>query len=335
VPVASAGTATCAGLSATIVGTAEDDVLVGTAQRDIIQGGQGRDRISALAGNDVLCGGETKDFLSGGSGDDRIFGGLDSRYIGDSLRGGAGADLLVGGSGPWADRLLYAEARRGVDVDLTAGRATGQGRDVLAGIERVVGSPYADRMAGRSSDLAPEVDADLRLYGRAGSYVFRGNGRMYGGDGPDIFRAFDGMTAYGVEGADVMTFVPPERQPPPKRKYSASFQGGPGADSMDMTGMQKGDAAPGPGDDAVTGTPGRDRVSLSAGDDTVITGGGSDLVGAGFGADRVWTGSGDDEVTIYCGTAYLRAGRGKTWSSPGDFTPFTATSPAMTCCSVP
>jgi Ca2+-binding RTX toxin-like protein len=266
-----------------------------------------------------LCGGERIDVLAGGPGDDRVFGGPDSRlsegdgayYVGDTLRGGEGADLLAGGGGRGEDTLSYAESRRGVDVDLTAGRATGQGRDVLAGIEQVVGSPYADRMAGRFDDLLPELREHLHFWGKAGPDVFRGSAAVEGGDGQDIFLAWDGMYAFGGGGADELTFVPPEQQPPAGGKLSAYFNGGPGADSVDMTGMQEGYAAPGPGDDAVTGSPGNDYVWLSAGDDTVNTGGGADTVEAGFGADTVRTGPGDDQAYTFCGTTYLRAGPGR------------------------
>jgi Ca2+-binding RTX toxin-like protein len=105
--------ARCAGRKATIVGTANSDVLKGTHGRDVIVALGGRDRVIGLGGNDVVCGGAGADRISGGSGQDQLNGqggkdllagngGADRLKGGagrDTLRGGAGLDLLRGGAG--------------------------------------------------------------------------------------------------------------------------------------------------------------------------------------------------------------------------------------------
>src|SRR5262249_34917348 len=79
----------------------------------------GADTVHGLGGNDSIDGGEGSDQLFGDGGDDTLAGGLGN----DSLNGGAGFDLAI-----------FAEPA-GVSVNLTTGRATGEGNDTLTGIE--------------------------------------------------------------------------------------------------------------------------------------------------------------------------------------------------------
>ena len=85
----------CAGLKATIVGTAGPDRLKGTPGADVIAGLGGNDIIFGLGGNDVLCGGAGNDTISGGAGNDTLSGGSGN----DTLIGGPGLDRLSGGPG--------------------------------------------------------------------------------------------------------------------------------------------------------------------------------------------------------------------------------------------
>jgi Ca2+-binding RTX toxin-like protein len=85
----------CHGQTATIVGTADADLLKGTAGSDVIVAGDGNDRIVAGGGIDVVCGGTGDDTLLGGAGRDRLFGDDGN----DLLKGGAAADALNGGLG--------------------------------------------------------------------------------------------------------------------------------------------------------------------------------------------------------------------------------------------
>ncbi len=178
----------CFGKRATIVGTAKADVLKGTSRPDIIVGLAGNDVIKGLGGNDRICGGTDNDTLLGGGGDDVLEGqeGNDRLASGagsfDFLLGGPGGDALNGGSGI-DDLASYFAAPGPMTVDLTAGTATGDGSDTLAGIEDVNGSKFDDVLTG---DAGPNF-----LYGQPG------NDRLSGGDG-----SFDGL--YGGAGDDTL-----------------------------------------------------------------------------------------------------------------------------------
>ena len=73
---------TCAGRSATIVGTPGNDRIEGTPGDDVIAGLGGNDRLAGLEGDDVVCGGpgdddltsydKGRDVLVGGAGDDFV-----------------------------------------------------------------------------------------------------------------------------------------------------------------------------------------------------------------------------------------------------------------------
>ena len=118
-------TVLCAGVRATIVGTAKRNVIRGTAKRDVIAALGGNDLVDARGGNDLICLGAGNDKGIGGAGADHILGqaGTDREEGGggaDLLDGGAGRDLLLGGAG--VDRLIGLAGRdravggAGVDV---------------------------------------------------------------------------------------------------------------------------------------------------------------------------------------------------------------------------
>jgi Ca2+-binding RTX toxin-like protein len=102
-------TPTCAGDTATILGTGGPDRIVGTPGNDVIVGLGGNDSIDGAGGHDVICGGAGNDLLSGGAGADRLYGGRGD----DRLTGGPGGvmgafhrtdwEALIGGAG--RDRL--------------------------------------------------------------------------------------------------------------------------------------------------------------------------------------------------------------------------------------
>ncbi|HEX6130920.1 MAG TPA: calcium-binding protein [Actinomycetota bacterium] len=222
-PATAAAPTRCAGVVATIVGTAGPDAIVGTAGRDVIAAGDGEDSVSGRGGGDLVCGGGGFDRISGGPGDDRLVGGgADDTLLGrrgddvleggvgiDALFAGPGDDRLVGGPnrglgieglipGPGRDRLVggggldaahYFDARRGVRVDLAAGTARGEGRDVLDGVEGAVGSNHDDVLLGDARGNG--------LFGQRGDDTIRGRGS---GDLASL--AFDVLAGDG--GADVV-----------------------------------------------------------------------------------------------------------------------------------
>jgi Ca2+-binding RTX toxin-like protein len=105
---------TCAGGSATIVGTNNDDVLQGTEGRDVIVGLGGNDQIFGKGGNDFLCGeGDNapgspgNDRLNGGDGDDELYGDDQGGNGNDRLDGGPENDF--GDGGPNFDTCVNVE----------------------------------------------------------------------------------------------------------------------------------------------------------------------------------------------------------------------------------
>jgi peptidoglycan/xylan/chitin deacetylase (PgdA/CDA1 family) len=98
--------------------------IVGTPEADVLVG---------TARNDVVCGLGGDDVISGGGGD-------------DVLDGGAGKDTVS-----------FAAAPGPVHVRL-ASRARGDGQDVLIGIERAVGSSWADVLDARDQHPYDSLD---------------------------------------------------------------------------------------------------------------------------------------------------------------------------------
>ena len=79
----------------------------------------------------------------------------------DALQGGAGDDIIDGNedsSGLDVDTASYASATAGVTVDLavtTAQNTVGDGTDTVTGIERLIGSNFADSLSGDAFEQHP------------------------------------------------------------------------------------------------------------------------------------------------------------------------------------
>jgi Ca2+-binding RTX toxin-like protein len=149
--------------TATLRGTAGDDVIRGTPGRDVILCGAGDDVVVTGGGDDVVRCGPGNDIVRSGRGNDRVSGGSGR----DRLYGGPGRDRLFGRSG--ADGIFGQGGN-----DLLAG---GGGRDRLfggSGRDRMRGGAGADRLAGRRGN-------DHLVGGR-------GRDRLFGGPGRDVKR---------------------------------------------------------------------------------------------------------------------------------------------------
>ena len=178
-----------------------NDALVGGAGADRLDGGDGVDRVSyqgsdagvtvnlrdgtaegGHAEGDVITdvenmkGSDHGDTLRGDDGANRLEGGNGN----DVLAGGAGADRLDGGGG--TDLVSYQESSAGVTVNLMDG--TGEGGhaegDVIANIENVIGSDYADLITGDNGAN--------QLEGGKGNDILRGGAgadQIDGGEGID------------------------------------------------------------------------------------------------------------------------------------------------------
>ena len=135
----------CDGLTATRIGSDDDELLDGTVDDDVIVGLGGNDIIHGLGGNDHICGGAGDDVLFGDLGSDQLLG----EDGNDVLHGGDGLDSLMGGDG---HDVLLGEA----DNDVLIG---GGGDDSLhggLGDDQLTGSGGNDTLRGDAG--ADELD---------------------------------------------------------------------------------------------------------------------------------------------------------------------------------
>jgi Ca2+-binding RTX toxin-like protein len=196
----------------TIIGGSGADLLSGDGGNDSVSGGAGDfDNLWGSSGNDALNGGGgfdwvlyrgapgpvTLDLSAGaatGEGTDTLSGleGVVGSRFDDVLTGGDanntfqaedGNDTIDGGGG--LDFASFFLSPAPVTVDLTAGTATGEGTDTLAGIENVVGSgDFGDTLMG-------DAQANMLLGSGGDDSVSGGDGddELDGGGGTD---ALDG-----------------------------------------------------------------------------------------------------------------------------------------------
>lgn len=242
----------------TVTGTAGDDVLTGTDGDDVVCG---------LEGNDTLVGTDGDDTLVGGGGD-------------DLLQGGGGQDLLRGGAG--ADTASFSASPRAVTVDLGSGTARGDGGDDLSGIERVVGSPFADVLTG---------DAGANVLAGGG-----GDDVLLGGPGDDVLR--------GGGGVDTVDYS----RSPAAVTVDLGTGAGSGQGSDVVSGVER--VVGSPFADTLTGRGGAEVLVGRAGNDTIDGGRGGDLLRGGSGEDTVAGGPGGDVLTGGPDPDLLSGGRG-------------------------
>jgi Ca2+-binding RTX toxin-like protein len=142
------------------------DQIISSNGDDTLRGGDGVDFIGGNGGNDVIDGGAGGDDVFGGDGTDLVQGGADA----DEVEGGGDADVLDGG--PGADRLFGDNGADviggGGDVDTVSyefedfavfvsidGVANdgfaGEGDNVQADVENIVGGPGDDVLGGSAA----------------------------------------------------------------------------------------------------------------------------------------------------------------------------------------
>jgi uncharacterized repeat protein (TIGR01451 family) len=200
-----------------IVGSSNADVLHGDNRGNEIYGRGGDDTIAAgngfdYARYDFAPAGVTVDLPSGGSsggeGTDSLSGveGIIGSAFADTLIGDGKANQLGGRGGDDAvrggaalDYALYSFAPAPVSVNLLTATATGgDGDDSLVGIEGILGSAFADVLAGdegrnvisagSGADAIRGGDAADTLFGQLGEDVvegLRGDDYLDGGLGKD------------------------------------------------------------------------------------------------------------------------------------------------------
>lgn len=170
-----------------VILSSDANVLSGGSGNDTITGGSGNDKISGGDGNDVLFGNGGDDTIYGGKGDDIISGGVGNNVLyGDSgndrFLADQGNDTISGGSG--FDTIDYSAASGAITVDLSKKtiNSGALGVDVVSGIEKIIGTAFADVFKGSSA-------ADF-IVGGGGNDTIRGIGgedTLTGGTGSDTF----------------------------------------------------------------------------------------------------------------------------------------------------
>jgi Ca2+-binding RTX toxin-like protein len=103
----------------------------------------------------------------------------------------------------------YSGATAGIDADLAAGTASGQGTDVLSSIENLIGSDHNDTLAGNGvANLIRGGTGDDEISGRGGNDTLRGedgSDTLSGGAGRDrLFGGADNDTLTGGAGNDTL-----------------------------------------------------------------------------------------------------------------------------------
>ncbi|WP_340645065.1 calcium-binding protein [Phenylobacterium sp.] len=157
-----------------VYGSGDADSIVGNDLDNYLFGGAGADTIVAAGGADYVDGDAGNDLLVGGAGDDYVLGGdgIDTFSFDDGVAGGVTVSLL---------NLV----------------ADGHGHDVLVAIENVIGSSYADTIAGDggNNSISGGGGFDL-LSGGGGNDVLvggAGNDTIDGGAGIDTVSYDDGI----------------------------------------------------------------------------------------------------------------------------------------------
>lgn len=283
-------------------GDGDDKVYAETSSTPKVAGGAGDDLIEdrALAADPLLggelSGGEGNDTISvtsrttvarGGAGNDKITVAKDlatnplaetGRY--PTVLPGAGDDTVDGGG---TAILSFADATGPISVDLTAGKATGDGTDTLTNVQNVVGSPAADTIVG--TDAANDIEAGTgdTVDAKGGDDVIRADGAksVVAGAGNDTITAVSSTVDAG-DGNDTITAT------------SSTVDAGSGDDVLTLTSSK---AKAGNGNDTITAT--KSTVDAGSGNDTITQNGGT--TDGGWGSDVI-------EVVNY-GTA--RGGPGK------------------------
>jgi large repetitive protein len=245
-----------------VTGSDGNDIITGDSGANTIDGGAGDDYVEGGGGNDTIIGGSGNDVIDAGSGDDLV-------------SGDDGDDLLIGGTGN--DTVTYEQSSSGVQVDLDAESATGEGQDTVIGFENITGSAQNDTLLGDAAgNTIDGGDGDDNIQGRAGDDTLIGEAgadTIDGGVGNDVI---DG----GI-GNDIL-------------------DGGEGDDLV----------YGGSGNDTVSGGAGDDTLMGEAGDDILDGGSGDDLIDGGSGNDQLRGGTGDDVLIGGAGNDTIDGGSG-------------------------
>ncbi len=262
-----------------------------------IEGGRGNDQLFGSGLGDRLSGGEGNDQLRGGGGD-------------DVLEGGAGDDRVEGGDGN--NTAIYgAFAFHYIDLAVSEAQFTGEGQDILKGIQNLRGGWDTDMFFGNDdANIFFDVGGSDYYVGRGGSDTvdYSTARRMVSvdltTDSQQDVRGGGYDTLSGIEnirGGDFGNVLLGDAA-------NNGFVGGAGLDVL-IGGLGADRLEGGDGDDLLIGedsnfTDNPDGVSLN---DVLIGGRGADQLVGGEGDDMLFGGSGND-VLIGGGAVYDRFG---------------------------
>jgi Ca2+-binding RTX toxin-like protein len=259
--------------------TANGPVQVNLAT-GVATGASGRDTLVGIESasgsrfNDTLVGNAEINILNGDRGNDRIDGGASS----DGLLGGFGDDALIGRPGDGDAAIYYDAEQGGVQADLQTGVGGSfeLGRDTMTSVESLIGSNFADSLAGNEGfNFLLGSGGNDALNGRAGFDVaffpFEAVtaslvARRAQGEGTDTLANFEGLAGSARNDRLVGDSRP------------NFLQGGDGDDSLGGAG----------GSDVMFGKEGSDRMDGGSGDDNLFGGADNDVLSGGTGvADSV------------------------------------------------
>jgi Ca2+-binding RTX toxin-like protein len=286
-----------------LFGDGGNDWLFGLGGADLLDGGAGQDKawydispaavtIDLGAGTGVggdaqgdalfniedVVGSAFSDALTGDANANQLIG-LDGN---DILRGNAGADYVDGGSGE--DWAYYDTSSAAVTINLTNGAAVGgdaQG-DILASIENVVGSSFADTLIG-------DAGAN-RLVGFAGNDLLSGLG---GGDVLDGGSGRNTAVYDASPGAVIIDLI----------------NGiGSGGDAQGDTLINIQDIIGSAFGDTLVGNASPNELRGGGGDDWLFGGAGGDLLDGGAGTNTAWYDTSPAAVTINLQTGFGTGG---------------------------
>lgn len=294
-----------------------DSVVVDLAMQTATKTNVGTDTLISIehvrgsAGNDSIGGSAASNILLGYFGDDMLFGlGED-----DTLDGGAGSDVLNGGAG--TDTADYDFDEAGVAASLVVGRAVdgSGGVDTFVSIENLMGSKFADILAGdeNANEITGGLGRDVMVGGGGGdSFILRDTAESpLNGQTRDIIQYFapDDMidlsqldadlTTAGHQGFNFLGRVSPNNlvAAGDVKYYQTGGRtfvvGGNDADAVadfqiEITGFATltTDNFAGLDMATLTGTAGADTLQGTAGDDILTGLGGRDILLGEAGSDR-------------------------------------------------
>lgn len=290
----------------------------GNSTNETIEGSETNDTLLGEGGRDIIYGFGGNDYIDGGSGSDTIDAGAGN----DTILGGAGADSIDGGEG-W-DTVYYWSAPGGVEVNLNAGTASGEGSDTLVNIEAAVGTYLDDVLIGDAGmNMLDGQEGNDVLSGRGGDDMLRvgaGDLQVDGGSGSDML-SFYGLGGQSNSTTGVVFSLEGDAQQNTGHGTIAwsniEHLEGTNFDDILFGNDEANMIIGGGGDDHVDGGAGNDTLlgdgqafidtedmlinysvwgEVSSGNDTIYGGRGHDTIFGGQGEDQIYGNEGNDNI---------------------------------------